>query len=87
VDGVVFFDVHLPGEYWEQASAHEGFHVLQYGAPELSDGWVERQPGYDQIRLTAGRNDSDACDRDLLAVGNFVNVTLQSGLLAKGGRR
>ena len=50
VDGVVFFDVHLPGEYWEQASAHEGFHVWQYGAPELSDGWVERQPGYDQIR-------------------------------------
>ena len=50
VDGVVFFDVHLPGEYWEQAAAHEGFHVWQYGAPELSDGWVERQPGYDQIR-------------------------------------
>lgn len=50
VDGVIFFDVHLPGEYWEQASAHEGFHVWQYGAPELSDGWVERQPGYDQIR-------------------------------------
>src|SRR5262249_26716968 len=50
VDGAVFFDVHLPGEYWEQASAHEGFHVWQYGAPELSDGWVERQPGYDQIR-------------------------------------
>jgi hypothetical protein len=50
VDGVVFFDVHLPGEYWDYAATHEGFHVWQYGAPELSDGWVERQPGYDKIR-------------------------------------
>ncbi len=50
VDGVVLFDVHLPGEYWEKAAAHEGFHVWQYGAPEPSDGWVERQPGYNKIR-------------------------------------
>src|SRR5262245_47249767 len=49
VDGVIFFDVHLPGEYWEQASAHEGFHVWQYGAPGRSDGRVGRQPVYDRM--------------------------------------
>jgi N12 class adenine-specific DNA methylase len=50
VDGVVFFNVHLPSKYWDLALAHEGFHVWQYGAPETGAGWVERQPGYDRIR-------------------------------------
>jgi hypothetical protein len=50
VDGVIFFNVHLPGRYWDLAFAHEGFHVWQYGAPETGAGWVERQPGYDRIR-------------------------------------
>jgi hypothetical protein len=40
----------LPEEYWELAAAHEGFHIWQYGAPELPEGWVESQPGYDKMR-------------------------------------
>lgn len=50
VDGVVFFDVHLPSEDWKVAADHEDFHIWQYGAPELPEGWVESQPGYDRMR-------------------------------------